>query len=335
MKHAARTPGSCKIAEPHGFSYEPDARLSDSLSGSKLQGNGYMASAISRVDFEAKELRGRSQLVPPFPFQIQIPEDPLQADFAHRSTASSGRLREEERIAGSSMSPRQMEQNDHLSGRHSPRSQRSSPRSSPRKNDEYEGGSIIAQPPVSPRPATSQSLATVLRVHKFPEPGFSETSPSRSIPVGDRVEAYYEREWYVGTVVALPEHDQTGTGRYAVQCDVDEPGMYTFTTEVRLVSKAKASPRGEAIVARDVIAVAEGLKRTPRRSSPQGMRSPGAQGSAPRRRASNTPHHLDGQVAAKQDRGVVSKRPHSAAATRSRTPPNPRTKIPSGMNMAG
>jgi len=52
-------------------------------------------------------------------------------------------------------------------------------------------------------------------------------------PPEARVEALYEGSWYLGTVKGLPDDDPNGLGRFAVQCDDDEEGIYAFVVHVR------------------------------------------------------------------------------------------------------
>lgn len=52
--------------------------------------------------------------------------------------------------------------------------------------------------------------------------------------VGARVEANFKGTWYLGTVRHLPEADKEKKNRYAVQCDVDKPGILTKTSILRL-----------------------------------------------------------------------------------------------------
>eukprot|EP00931_Biecheleriopsis_adriatica_P047574 TRINITY_DN27430_c0_g1_i1.p1 TRINITY_DN27430_c0_g1~~TRINITY_DN27430_c0_g1_i1.p1 ORF type:complete len:591 (+),score=115.98 TRINITY_DN27430_c0_g1_i1:126-1775(+) len=51
--------------------------------------------------------------------------------------------------------------------------------------------------------------------------------------VGTRVEAFYEDQWYPGTVVSSPEQDDEGLGRWAVQCDADPAGLVARVVRVR------------------------------------------------------------------------------------------------------
>lgn len=50
---------------------------------------------------------------------------------------------------------------------------------------------------------------------------------------GARVEAYFEGNWYQGTVKQLPETDPENMSRYGVQCDVDDNGLLTWVTKLR------------------------------------------------------------------------------------------------------
>jgi hypothetical protein len=61
--------------------------------------------------------------------------------------------------------------------------------------------------------------------------------------VGMRCEAFYEDEWFVGTIRAAPDADKEKLGRWAVQCDVDEEGLFTFASEIRPL---KTNPKGKA-----------------------------------------------------------------------------------------
>jgi len=56
---------------------------------------------------------------------------------------------------------------------------------------------------------------------------------SMLFPKGAQVEALYEGSWYLGTVMGLPEEDPYGLGRFAVQCDDDEEGVYSFVVHLR------------------------------------------------------------------------------------------------------
>eukprot|EP00747_Dinoflagellata_sp_TGD_P017112 gnl/TRDRNA2_/TRDRNA2_125610_c0_seq1.p1 gnl/TRDRNA2_/TRDRNA2_125610_c0~~gnl/TRDRNA2_/TRDRNA2_125610_c0_seq1.p1 ORF type:complete len:479 (+),score=47.21 gnl/TRDRNA2_/TRDRNA2_125610_c0_seq1:23-1459(+) len=65
----------------------------------------------------------------------------------------------------------------------------------------------------------------------------NNSTECKAIPPGSRVEARYQEEWYIGTVIAGPEDDKDGKGRYQVQCDVDESGMLTITATVKLIAE--------------------------------------------------------------------------------------------------
>jgi hypothetical protein len=53
--------------------------------------------------------------------------------------------------------------------------------------------------------------------------------------IGDRVEAQYGNEWYIGILKGLPNADQTGQRRFSVQCDADEEGVLLYSGQVRLI----------------------------------------------------------------------------------------------------
>mmetsp|Transcript_61073 Transcript_61073/g.111877 ORF Transcript_61073/g.111877 Transcript_61073/m.111877 type:complete len:654 (-) Transcript_61073:104-2065(-) len=50
---------------------------------------------------------------------------------------------------------------------------------------------------------------------------------------GSRVEALWNNDWYVGSVVSCPEEDPDGLGQWRVQCDGDDHGVYTASKRVR------------------------------------------------------------------------------------------------------
>eukprot|EP00930_Biecheleria_cincta_P031537 TRINITY_DN2188_c0_g1_i1.p1 TRINITY_DN2188_c0_g1~~TRINITY_DN2188_c0_g1_i1.p1 ORF type:complete len:761 (+),score=143.66 TRINITY_DN2188_c0_g1_i1:19-2301(+) len=51
--------------------------------------------------------------------------------------------------------------------------------------------------------------------------------------VGDRIEVLYEGEWFIGTVLKLPQDDEDKKNRWTVQCDVDDTGVRTFSKTIR------------------------------------------------------------------------------------------------------
>lgn len=53
------------------------------------------------------------------------------------------------------------------------------------------------------------------------------------VSVGSRVQALFEEQWYMGTVVGIPEGDPEGFGRWTVQCDSDEEGLVSFVQHIR------------------------------------------------------------------------------------------------------
>jgi len=58
----------------------------------------------------------------------------------------------------------------------------------------------------------------------------TEVQAERAVFVGTRVEAFYEGQWYRGTIVSVPAEDEEG--RWIVQCDVDAPGTLTYAKSV-------------------------------------------------------------------------------------------------------
>jgi len=54
------------------------------------------------------------------------------------------------------------------------------------------------------------------------------------------VELCYEGEWIAGTVRALPERDTEG--KWAVQCDADEEGIWTFSSRIRPARESSNRP---------------------------------------------------------------------------------------------
>lgn len=61
--------------------------------------------------------------------------------------------------------------------------------------------------------------------------------------MGSRVELEYQGRPCKGTVVSLPKEDESGKGRYGVQCDGDQDGLLTFAAVVKLLDQASGSIR--------------------------------------------------------------------------------------------
>eukprot|EP00930_Biecheleria_cincta_P027744 TRINITY_DN19428_c0_g1_i1.p1 TRINITY_DN19428_c0_g1~~TRINITY_DN19428_c0_g1_i1.p1 ORF type:complete len:637 (+),score=108.60 TRINITY_DN19428_c0_g1_i1:28-1938(+) len=67
----------------------------------------------------------------------------------------------------------------------------------------------------------------------FESAGASSTS---KLEVGSRVEAFYEGEWYTGTLVRTLEQDGKGIVQHVVKCDADPDDCLTQVLEIRLLS---------------------------------------------------------------------------------------------------
>lgn len=88
-------------------------------------------------------------------------------------------------------------------------------------------------------------------------------SPTSKLEIGSRVEAFYEGDWYAGTLVRTLEQDAKGPFQYLVKCDTDPDDCLTQALDIRPLSDSfsrgvtstspgssptagSASPMGEA-----------------------------------------------------------------------------------------
>jgi len=58
---------------------------------------------------------------------------------------------------------------------------------------------------------------------------------AKAIDVGARVEAFFDSDWYAGTVLKIPDNDDRECRNFTIQCDIDENGIVTEAAEVRLL----------------------------------------------------------------------------------------------------
>lgn len=62
-----------------------------------------------------------------------------------------------------------------------------------------------------------------------------DNGPAKAVVVGARVEAFFDSDWYAGTLVKIPDNDDRECRYFTVQCDIDEDGILTEAEDVRLL----------------------------------------------------------------------------------------------------
>mmetsp|Transcript_94829 Transcript_94829/g.182255 ORF Transcript_94829/g.182255 Transcript_94829/m.182255 type:complete len:985 (-) Transcript_94829:69-3023(-) len=68
----------------------------------------------------------------------------------------------------------------------------------------------------------------------------------REFQVGDRVQALFESQWFLGVIAKVPEQDKEQLGRWTVQCDGDQEGCFTYAVHIRAAPAGTPPPPRQA-----------------------------------------------------------------------------------------